>query len=154
MEILIQFDGFEKNLKASLPGLNGNTDNKTESGNKPAVKDADTEKPKGAAKAMESEITFDVRITFRADKKDLPKPKWHVYIGEPDYKKRCKITFIDFDAKIVTVKVGANAYICLGNELPNNGQLPPLPTEISEFLNGGSKGGVESASAGDAVRAA
>lgn len=148
-----QFDGFEKNLKASLPGLNGNTDNKTESGNKPAVKDADTEKPKGAVKAMESSITFDFRITFRADKKDLPKPKWHVYIGEPDYKKRCKITFIDFDAKIVTVKVGANAYICLGNELPNNGQLPPLPTEISEFLNGGSKGGVESASAGDADRA-
>lgn len=152
-ELNNQFDGFEKNLKASLPGLNGNTDNKTESGNKPAVKDADTEKPKGAAKAMESEITFDFRITFRADKKDLPKPKWHVYIGEPDYKKRCKITFIDFDAKIVTVKVGANAYICLGNELPNNGQLPPLPTEISEFLNGGSKGGVESASAGDADRA-
>ena len=152
-ELNNQFDGFEKNLKASLPGLNGNTDNKTESGNKPAVKDADTEKPKGAVKAMESSITFDFRITFRADKKDLPKPKWHVYIGEPDYKKRCKITFIDFDAKIVTVKVGANAYICLGNELPNNGQLPPLPTEISEFLNGGSKGGVESASAGDADRA-
>lgn len=152
-ELNNQFDGFEKNLKASLPGLNGNTDNKTESGDKPAVKDADTEKPKGAVKAMESSITFDFRITFRADKKDLPKPKWHVYIGEPDYKKRCKITFIDFDAKIVTVKVGANAYICLGNELPNNGQLPPLPTEISEFLNGGSKGGVESASAGDADRA-
>lgn len=152
-ELNNQFDGFEKNLKASLPGLNGNTDNKTESGNKPAVKDADTEKPKGAVKAMESSITFDFRITFRADKKDLPKPKWHVYIGEPDYKKRCKITFIDFDAKIVTVKVGANAYICLGNELPNNGQLPPLPTEISEFLNGGSKGGVESASAVDADRA-
>lgn len=152
-ELNNQFDGFEKNLKASLPGLNGNTDNETDSENKPAVKDADTEKPKGAAKAMESEITFDFRITFRADKKDLPKPKWHVYIGEPDYKKRCKITFIDFDAKIVTVKVGANAYICLGNELPNNGQLPPLPTEISEFLNGGSKGGVESATNSEAQRA-
>ena len=152
-ELNNQFDGFEKNLKASLPGLNGNTDNKTDSENKPAVKDAGTEKPKGAVKAMDSEITFDFRITFRADKKDLPKPKWHVYIGEPDYKKRCKITFIDFDAKIVTVKVGANAYICLGNELPNNGQLPPLPAEISEFLNGGSKGGVESATDSEAQRA-
>lgn len=152
-ELNNQFDGFEKNLKASLPGLNGNTDNKTESGDKPAVKDADTEKPKGAVKAMDSSITFDFRITFRANKKDLPKPKWHVYIGEPDYKKRCQITFIDFDAKIVTVKVGANAYICLGNELPNNGQLPDIPSEISEFLNGGSKEGVESATNSEAQRA-
>lgn len=152
-ELNNQFDGFEKNLKASLPGLNGNTDNKTESGDKPAVKDADTEKPKGAVKAMDTEITFDFKITFRAKGEDYKKPKWHLYVGEPDYNKRCKITFIDFDAKIVTVKIGANAYVCLGNELPNNGQLPPLPTEISEFLNGGSKGGVESASAGDADRA-
>lgn len=152
-ELNNQFDGFEKNLKASLPGLNGNTDNKTKSGDKPAVNDAGTEKPKGAVKAMDSSITFDFRITFRADKKDLPKPKWHVYIGEPDYKKRCKITFIDFDAKIVTVKVGANAYICLGNELPNNGQLPDIPSEISEFLNGGSKEGVESATNSEAQRA-
>ena len=152
-ELNNQFDGFEKDVKAALPGLGGSTDNKTDSENKPAVNDADTEKPKGAVKAMESEITFDFRITFRAKSEDYKKPKWHLYVGEPDYNKRCKITFIDFDAKIVTVKVGANAYICLGNELPNNGQLPPLPTEISEFLNGGSKGGMESASAGDADRA-
>lgn len=152
-ELNNQFDGFEKNLKASLPGLNGNSDSQTDSEDKPAVKDADTEKPKGAVKAMDTEITFDFKITFRAKGEDYKKPKWHLYVGEPDYNKRCKITFIDFDAKIVTVKIGANAYVCLGNELPNNGQLPPLPTEISEFLNGGSKGGVESASAGDADRA-
>ena len=139
-------------MKAGLDGLSGKTDKPTESESLEA-KDTDTEKPKGSLKAMESTITFDFKITFRANSQNLSTPKWHVYIGEPDYEKRCKITFIDFDAKIVKVKVGANVYVCFGNELPGNGQLPPIPAEISEFLNGGSKEGVKSASRGEADKA-
>ena len=30
--------------------------------------------------------------------------------------------------------IGANAYLCVGNELPNNGELPPLPDKIAKFL--------------------
>lgn len=44
---------------------------------------------------------------------------------------------LDFKSSIVSVDIGADAYLCLGNELPNNGQLPPIPTDITEFLNGG-----------------
>lgn len=151
-ELNNQFEKYEKDMKAGLDGLSGKTDKPTESESLEA-KDTDTEKPKGSLKAMESTITFDFKITFRANSQNLSTPKWHVYIGEPDYEKRCKITFIDFDAKIVKVKVGANVYVCFGNELPGNGQLPPIPAEISEFLNGGSKEGVKSASRGEADKA-
>lgn len=70
--------------------------------------------------------------------------KWHLYLGEPDHDKRCEFTLVDFKTKIVSVAIGANAYFCLGNELPNNGQLPPIPEKVRRFLDGGSKGGVQS----------
>ena len=38
------------------------------------------------------------------------------------------------------MSVGANAYLCLGNELPNNGQLPEIPAKVRKFLNGSSSG--------------
>lgn len=79
------------------------------------------------------------------EKKDC---KWHVYIGEPGnteadrLDKRCGVTFIDFqlggkdDAIAVWAKLYANMYLCFGNELPNNGMLPPIPREVREFLDG------------------
>lgn len=70
--------------------------------------------------------------------------KWHVYLGQPDPDKRCTFTLIDFNSTIVTVAVGANAYLCVGNELPNNGNLPPIPVKIRNFLNGSSSGTYES----------
>lgn len=70
--------------------------------------------------------------------------KWHLYLGEPDHDKRCEFTLVDFKTKIVSVSIGANAYFCLGNELPNNGQLPPIPEKVRRFLDGGEKGGVKS----------
>lgn len=70
--------------------------------------------------------------------------KWHLYLGEPDHDKRCEFTLVDFKTKIVSVAIGANAYFCLGNELPNNGQLPPIPEKVRRFLDGGEKGGVKS----------
>lgn len=89
--------------------------------------------------------TGETYYTKTRNKKDC---KWHLYIGEPGttaanrYDKRCSITFVDFqlngkdDPIAVWAKLYANAYLCLGNELPNNGQLPPLPETVEKFLNG------------------
>ena len=69
----------------------------------------------------------------------LDKTYWHLYVGEPDENKRCRITFIDFEFGRnepigLWAKLYANAYLCLGNELPGNGQLPPLPEKVVEAL--------------------
>ncbi|MBO5748858.1 MAG: hypothetical protein J6R48_07585 [Muribaculaceae bacterium] len=65
---------------------------------------------------------------------------WHLYIGKPTpEEERCRITFIDFEigkGKPVGLwaKVYANAYLCVGNELPDNGALPPIPDKVLEAL--------------------
>jgi len=68
--------------------------------------------------------------------KKLNPTKWYVCLGQPEEDKRCRITFIKFDVKLVSADVGLNAYFCVGNQLYENGMLPPIPTEISQFLNG------------------
>jgi DNA-binding transcriptional MerR regulator len=71
--------------------------------------------------------------------------KWHLYIGEPADDKRCEFILIDFKSPIVSVNIGANAYLCLGNELPNDGELPPIHPTVQGFLDGSEKGaGVKS----------
>ncbi len=91
------------------------------------------------------DISLDFRITMKEDGKKLDKTKWHLYLGQPDEDKRCKFQLVDFKSKIVSVDIGANAYLCVGNELPNNGELPPLPEKIRTFLDGSTKGsGVQS----------
>ncbi len=89
-------------------------------------------------------IPLDIRIQGKRDGQELPNVAWHVYLGEPAADKRCTFTLVDFESDIVTVIVGANAYFCLGSELPNNGQLPPLPDEVIEFLDGGVHGNAKS----------
>lgn len=90
-------------------------------------------------------VTLDLRITMKENGKKLNKVKWHLYLGEPEESKRCQFTLIDFKSKIVSVKIGANAYLCVGNELPGDGALPAIPTEISRFLDGSTQGdGVQS----------
>lgn len=69
----------------------------------------------------------------------LGKSYWHLYVGEPDENKRCRITFIDFEFGRTEpvglwAKLYANAYLCIGNELPGNGQLPALPEKVVEAL--------------------
>lgn len=103
-----------------------------------------TSKKDGLPK-MGAKISLDVKVTWRRDDVDYTShPKWHVYLGEPDEKKRCTLTLIDFDGGIVACHVGANAYLCLGNELPNGGELPPIPEKIANFLDGSSKGDLKS----------
>ena len=99
-----------------------------------------------APKVGEGFLSLDLRITMKENGKKLDKVKWHLYLGEPDENKRCKFVLVDFKSKIVSVNVGANAYLCIGNELPGDGELPPIPEKIREFLDGSTKGsGVESA---------
>ncbi|MGN0232314.1 MAG: hypothetical protein ACI4A8_08925, partial [Muribaculaceae bacterium] len=109
------------------------------------VGDAAGAKGPGAHVELEIYIGHKKIVTSAADApvktyKNGP-TKWHVYLGQPDPKdKRCRITLIDFHSKIVTVSIGADAYFCLGNELPGDGQLPPIPKEIADFLDGGQHG--------------
>ena len=106
-------------------------------------------------KAMSFSIPFNMKVTWREKGVELTPVRWHLYLGEPDEKKRVQITLIDYKSKsgIVNVNIGANAYLCIGNELPGNGQLPPINPTISKFLNGGANGGVDTgADAGKAQR--
>lgn len=95
-------------------------------------------------------LALDFKVTMRADDEPASQQtKWHLYLGQPgdgtpesEQKSRCSITLIDFqaggkdDAVAVWGKIWANAYLCIGNELPNDGQLPKIPTEITNFLDG------------------
>lgn len=135
--------------KFVMPECVGDLQEMRDQGDKKS-KDAEDSKPKVSCGVN---ITIDFKVTMKAD--DAPadfKPKWHLYVGQPGdgtptsmMKDRCSITFIDFqlggkkDKVAAWCKIWANAYLCVGNELPNKGELPPIPQEIDEFLNGSKK---------------
>lgn len=135
--------------KFVMPECVGDLQEMRDQGDKKS-KDAEDTKPKVSCGVN---ITIDFKVTMKAD--DAPadfKPKWHLYVGQPGdgtptsmMKDRCSITFIDFqlggkkDKVAAWCKIWANAYLCVGNELPNNGELPPIPQEVDEFLNGSKK---------------
>lgn len=99
-------------------------------------------------------IPIQFKITWKDNNKTYDKPKWHLYIGEPEMSKRVQYTFLKFKSSIVSVNIGANGYICVGNELPNNGKLPDIPSEIANFLNGSESGkGIEGATLAQANKA-
>lgn len=92
---------------------------------------------KGYIKAGAS-ASMSLELEIR-DYPSLKKTYWHLYVGEPDENKRCRITFIDFEFGRTEpvglwAKLYANAYLCIGNELPGNGQLPALPEKVVEAL--------------------
>lgn len=86
--------------------------------------------------AGKTKITLEFMITWVKDGTEYPTPKWHLYVGEPDKDKRCTFTYLKYKSKICSVDIGADGYLCLGNELPNNGALPEIPAKITEFLTG------------------
>lgn len=101
-----------------------------------------------------STISLQLKITWKENGSTYAKPHWHIYLGEPEISKRCTYTWLKFKSSIVSVNIGANGYVCIGNELPNNGQLPDIPEEVSKYLNGSNNGkGIESASLSEADRA-
>lgn len=101
-----------------------------------------------------AKISLDFGLTWRDKGVTFDKVKWHLYLGKPQKSERCQFILIDLEAKIVEVKIGADAYFCVGNELPDNGALPPIPENIRQFLTG-SRGsnGVQSADVSKAERA-
>lgn len=136
--------------KLKLPECVGDLQEMGDQGNQKS-KDAKDTKPKVSCGVN---ISLDFKVTMKPDDCTNPnfKSKWHLYVGQPGdgstssmMKDRCSITFIDFqlggkkDKVAAWCKIWANAYLCVGNELPNNGQLPPIPQEIDEFLNGSKK---------------
>ena len=123
--------GDDSSSKADASKFNSSVKNKVDS-EKPSV-------------SMGSKASLDFKLTFREKGVDLSKCKWHVYLGEPEESKRCSFTLINLKSKIVNVNIGSNFYLCVGNELPDNGQLPEIPAKIRNFLNGESKGGMEGA---------
>ncbi len=82
----------------------------------------------------ESRFSLALKITWREKGVQNHPEKWHLYLGEPDKSKRCYYQQVKFKSKIVSVDIGADGYLCIGNELPGNGKLPPIPDEITNFI--------------------
>lgn len=137
-----QFIGQKIELPDGLSDLKSMEDKSTNKN-----KDAKDTKAKVSCGAH---LALDIKVTMKPD--DYVgnfKTKWHVYLGQPgdgsyesEMKNRCSITLIDYqvgsknDPIAVWGKQWANAYLCIGNELPNDGALPPIPSEIKKFLDG------------------
>ncbi|MBO7318344.1 MAG: hypothetical protein J6U43_06470, partial [Bacteroidales bacterium] len=153
-ELNSKAEGLVADVKGGLSAFAGNSENKASKGKREGS-NVDVKKKTAEAKTKaQSEfemkvgsatVSLDLRITMKEAGKDLDKVKWHLCIGQPDENKRCTFTLIDFRSPIVSVNIGANAYLCLGNELPGNGELPPIPDKVKQFLNGSTAGeGVKS----------
>ena len=146
---------FQSDPMGSLAALNSDYENKTsdedkkeneEEGTKHGDAKADqqikekemTQTERHKVEMGQVKISLNMKITWREKGVEKTPVKWHLYLGKPAKDDRCKIILIDYKSRIVSVNIGADAYLCLGNELPDDGQLPPIPNEITEFLNGGS----------------
>lgn len=136
-----KFTGEEYQVKAPISDLqaldqkNADSENKGEQKNQSSA--AGKLESKGYVKSgcgATINLEFEIR-NYPAQNKTF----WHLYVGEPDEAKRCRITYIDFevgkDSPVgLWAKVYANAYLCLGNELPGNGKLPDIPDKVQEAL--------------------
>lgn len=100
-----------------------------------------------------AKIDLLVKVIWKEKGTTYSKPHWSVCVGQPDIDKRCKFTYLKFKSSVVSVDIGANAYLCLGNVLPNNGKLPEIPSQVANFLNGSDNGnGIENASLAEVER--
>ena len=81
-------------------------------------------------------LPIELKITWVEASNSYSTPRWHLYLGQPKPDKRCRITFINYEHEICSAHLKADAYLCLGNELPDNGKLPDIPQKITEFLSG------------------
>ena len=121
------------NNDAELPDT-GNPDDTADEAPKAGSGKAKSDTP--GFSAGETKISLEFKVTWVKNGQKYNTPKWHLYLGEPEFDKRCSFTYLKINAGIVKVDIGANAYICLGNELPNGGQLPAIPDKIVRFLSG------------------
>lgn len=144
--------GYTK-LKKIIPqdGLSGKVDDK-KTNSDPST--SAPNKGQNLSASAGAKITLNFQVTMKEKGQQLKKVKWHLYLGEPEISKRCTFTFLKINSSILKVNFGANAYVCIGNELPNNGKLPDIPYEIRKFLDGSTSGkGIESADVSKANQA-
>ncbi|MBR0243312.1 MAG: BspA family leucine-rich repeat surface protein [Bacteroidaceae bacterium] len=131
-----------KNPESGLNRLSGdykkNKDGEAPDNDDPELSDEKKkeQEKKGGITALKTKISLELKITWAQNGKEYSTPKWHLYIGEPAKDKRCFFQFLKYDGYIVKVDIGADAYLCIGNELPDGGALPPIPDKITEFLSG------------------
>ena len=107
---------------------------KNKSSNDAKADEAEKKKKEKDLTIGETKITLALKITWRENGVNKNPQKWHLYVGEPNKSKRCYFQYIKFKSAVVSVDIGADGYICIGNELPNNGALPPIDSEITNFV--------------------
>lgn len=130
--------------KADMNGFDAN--NSDDSGDKAEASGTRRDKESAAKLKMGVQIPIELKFTMKPDNYvGRFDTKWHFYLGKPQSPERCVFTYLDFQVGkssspvYLRCKHVADAYLCLGNELPDNGQLPPLPTKVQEFLSTDSK---------------
>ena len=131
------------NPQQGLGQLSGDYE-KNEGGTAPEGNDENQHKKEKTGEAAKGpdvtagklKVPIEFKITWIKDGEKYPTPKWHLYVGEPAKDKRCTYTYLYFKSAICTVDIGADGYLCVGNELPDGGALPDIPQKITEFLNG------------------
>lgn len=146
----VDIRGVVTNPQQSMKQLSGDYE-KNPNGEAPDDDDSadDVAEKEGEAKndpdvtAGKFKVTLEFKVTWAENGKTNTPPKWHLYLGEPAKDKRCTFTYLKFKSSIVSVDIGADGYLCLGNELPDNGALPAIPTKISEFLSGHKQEGTD-----------
>jgi hypothetical protein len=117
-------------------GDNDKHDKSTASENADNIKKDAKAKAENAekSKGVTSSLPFQLKVTWKENGVVKSPVRWHLYLGEPEKSKRCQIQLLDFKSSIVNVNIGADAYLCIGNELPGNGKLPDIDDEITSFL--------------------
>lgn len=160
LDIKSQMDEFQSNLdkidlnslgkEAPMQGLNQlSGDYEKNAGGVAKENDEGTEDTKEKNEDVEdlsvgqTKIVIEFMITWAKDGEIFDKPKWHLYVGEPAKDKRCTFTYLKFKSSVCSVDIGADGYLCLGNELPDNGALPAIPDKITKFLKGEKKEGID-----------
>lgn len=152
-DIMKEFTGSAMEAgKAVTKGLSSLTEDEKEGKSTEAKK---TDKKE----TFKANCGFEVTLNFKVTMNTGSRSKWHLYIGEPPYEKRCRLTLIDFqagkksDAFAAWAYLSSNMYLCLGNELPNNGALPDPPQSVLDFLDGKDVNGGNQKKSSEAISA-
>ena len=152
-DIMKEFTGSAMEAgKAVTKGLSSLTEDEKEGKSTEAKK---TDKKE----TFKANCGFEVTLNFKVTMNTGSRSKWHLYIGEPPYEKRCRLTLIDFqagkksDSFAAWAYLSSNMYLCLGNELPNNGELPDPPQSVLDFLDGKDVNGGNQKKSSEAISA-
>ena len=129
-------------LTAEEQAENAASGNAAEKGDKKEV-DA---KDKAFSCSAGAKVTVNFEVIKKENGKKYPTAKWMLCIGKPKWEDRCTFTLIDFkvgkrsEAFAAWAYLSANAYLCLGNKLPDNKGLPDPPASVMKFLGLQSEG--------------